>query len=57
MGYEVNLYGKRMKLRAAEIVFEKQDPAVFLRPEGYRSVSFDEMDSSLKALTKVFSNS
>ncbi|MEN9334692.1 MAG: hypothetical protein RLY35_1872 [Bacteroidota bacterium] len=57
MGYEVNLYGKRMKLRAAEVVFEKQDPSVFARPEGYRSVSFDEMDSSLKALSQVFSNS
>jgi hypothetical protein len=57
MGYEVNLYGKRMKLRAAEVVFEKQDPSVFVRPAGYRSVSFDEMDSSMKALSQVFSNS
>lgn len=57
MGYEVNLYGKRMKLRAAEVVFGKQDPSVFVRPEGYRSVNFDQMDSSLKALSSVFSNS
>jgi hypothetical protein len=46
-----------MKLRAAEVVFEKQDPSVFVRPAGYRSVSFDEMDSSMKALSQVFSNS
>ncbi len=55
MGYEVNLYGKRMKLRAKEVVFEKQDPSVFERPEGYEEVNFEQMDNALKELSSSFS--
>jgi hypothetical protein len=55
LGYEVNLYGKRMRLRATEVKFEKQDPSVFQRPEGYEEVNFDQMDQALRDLSNSFS--
>jgi len=56
MGYEVNLYGKRMRLRATEVKFEKQDPSHFVRPEGYEEVNFEQMDKALKDLSSSFSD-
>jgi len=55
LGYEVNLYGKRMRLRAKEVKFEKQDPSVFERPDGYEEVNFDQMDAALRDLSNSFS--
>lgn len=55
MGYEVNMYGKRMRLRATEVKFEKQDPSVFARPEGYDEVNFEQMDQALRDLSNSFS--
>ncbi len=55
MGYEVNMYGKRMRLRATEVKFEKQDPSVFVRPEGYDEVNFEQMDQALRDLSNSFS--
>ncbi len=55
LGYEVNLYGKRMRLRATEVKYEKQDPSVFARPEGYEEVNFDQMDQALRDLSNSFS--
>jgi hypothetical protein len=53
--YEVDLYGKRMKVKAVEVVFEKQDPSKFERPGGYEEVNMDQMESALKELSSSFS--
>jgi GLPGLI family protein len=55
--YEVDLYGKRMKVKAVEVVFEKQDPSKFERPSGYEEVNMDQMESALKELSSSFSDS
>ncbi len=55
LGYEVNLYGKRMRLRATEVKYERQEPSVFARPEGYEEVNFDQMDQALRDLSNSFS--
>ncbi len=53
--YEVDLYGKRMKVKAVEVVFEKQELAKFERPEGYEEVNMDQMEAALKELSSSFS--
>jgi hypothetical protein len=44
-----------MRLRAKEVKFEKQDPSVFERPDGYEEVNFDQMDAALRELSNSFS--
>jgi GLPGLI family protein len=57
LAYDVNLYGKRMRVKAVEVVFDKQDPSLFLRPEGYEEVNMDQMESALKELSSSFQDS
>jgi GLPGLI family protein len=57
LGYDVNLYGKRMRVKAVEVVFGPQDPVLFARPEGYEEVNMDQMESALRELSDSFEDS
>lgn len=55
MGYEINMYGKRMCLRAKEVVFENQPKEKFDMPQGYDPVDIPVMDSIIHELAHTFS--
>ncbi len=54
LGYDVNLYGKRMRVKEVEVVFAPQDPSLFQRPEGYEEVNMEQMESALRELSDSF---
>jgi len=54
LGYDVNLYGKRMRVKAVEVFFGPQEASLFQRPEGYEEVNMDQMESALRELSDSF---
>lgn len=53
MGYEVEQYGKRMKLQAREVSFNHVAPEKFVIPEGYTPMDSESMDKQiLKVVTE-----
>jgi hypothetical protein len=54
LGYEVEQYGKRMKLRAREITFQPIAPDRFVAPEGYTALNALDMDKQIKKVVEEF---
>jgi Domain of unknown function (DUF4412) len=54
LGYDIEQYGKRMKLRARSVSFEPVSDAEFLVSKEYSKVKMDEMKSEIDAVMKSF---
>ena len=54
LAYEIEQFGKRMRLEAKEIRYEEVSDDKFILPEGYESVSFTEMHSKIEDLVAQF---
>ena len=57
LGYEVEQYGKRMKLRAREVTFQPIAPDRFVAPEGYTALNALDMDKQIKKVVEEFMGS
>lgn len=56
LGYEVEQYGKRMRLRAKDVKFQAIPDQAFLVPTEYKKLSFNEMTSQLDKVVNEFMN-
>lgn len=54
MGYEVEQYGKRMKLTAREVTFNHVAPEKFVIPEGYSPLDMESMDKQISKVVTEF---
>ncbi len=54
LGYEVEQYGMRMKLRARSIFLEDIGDDVFTQPEGYTEVDIYQMDEKIRSLIEEY---
>jgi len=54
LGYEMEQYGMRMKLRARTVIIESVADDVFSEPDGYNMVSVTEMDAQIRALMEEY---
>jgi hypothetical protein len=56
LGYEMQQYGKRMKLRAREVKFEAVDPSVFETKPNFITIGMQDMDRQLALVVSEFMN-
>jgi hypothetical protein len=54
LGYDVEQYGKRMQVRAREIVFEELDPALFQLPTDFISIGAVEMKKTMDGIVNDY---
>ncbi len=54
MGYDIEQYGKRMRLRAREVKFEAISDDKFIRPETFQVINLPEMNQQLLAVVSEF---
>lgn len=54
LGYEIEQFGKRMQLTAKEVRYEPVSDDKFLSPQGYESLSYDEMHTKIADLVAEF---
>lgn len=54
LAYEIEQFGKRMRLEAKEIRYEAVSDSDFVSPSGYSTVSFDEMHGKIEGLVAQF---
>ncbi len=54
LGYDIEQYGKRMRLRAREIKFEPVSEDKFIRAENFQIVTLSEMNNQLLAVVNEF---
>ncbi len=54
LGYDIEQYGKRMKLRARSVSFEPVQDAEFLISKEYSKVEMDQMKAEIDAVMKSF---
>jgi hypothetical protein len=54
MGYEMQQYGKRMRLRAREVRFEPIDEKVFEHNPNFKGITMQEMDAHLQQVVSEF---
>lgn len=56
LGYEVEQYGKRMRLRAKDVKFQAIPDEAFIIPSDYQKLSFSEMTAQLDKVINEFMN-
>jgi hypothetical protein len=56
LGYEVEQYGMRMKLRAKKVELKEVNDDNFNMPAGYESVDYEGMDGKIKALLEQYTS-
>lgn len=56
LGYDIEQYGKRMRLRAREVIFEEVTEDKFEVPQGYEEVNTDRMKQEMDKLVTEFMN-
>ncbi len=54
LGYEMQQYGKRMKLRAREVKFEAVNPNVFEAKNNFKAIDRQNMDHQLSLVVSEF---
>lgn len=54
LGYEIEQFGKKMRLTAREVRYEAVNDNYFEAPSGYEQVSLDEMESKIGELVAQF---
>jgi hypothetical protein len=54
LGYDIQQYGKRMRMRAREVHFEQVDDKQFQIPANYKRVDMQEMNKQLMAVVEEF---
>ena len=54
LGYDIEQYGKRMRMRAREVNFEQISDDQFAIPENYKEVDMPEMNRQLMAVVDEF---
>ncbi len=54
LGYDIQQYGKRMRMRAREVHFEQVDDKQFEVPANYKRVDMQEMNKQLVAVVEEF---
>jgi hypothetical protein len=54
LGYDVEQYGKRMQVRAREVVFEEVDPALFQLPAGFNPIGAIEMKKTMDGIVNDY---
>jgi hypothetical protein len=54
LGYDIEQYGRRMQVRAREVVFQKTSPEDFQIPTSYTPISAGEMKSKLDEIVKDY---
>lgn len=54
LGYDIEQYGKRMRIRAREVHFEQIGDDVFQVPSNYKNVDIPEMNRQLIAVVEEF---
>lgn len=56
LGYDIEQYGKRMRLRAREVIFEEVPEDKFQVPQGYEEVNAGRMKQEMDKLVTEFMN-
>ena len=54
LGYDIQQYGKRMRMRAREVHFEQVEDKQFEVPANYKRVDMQEMNKQLVAVVEEF---
>ncbi len=54
LGYDIEQYGRRMQVRANEVVFQKTTPEDFQVPSSYTPISASEMKAKLDEIVKDY---
>jgi len=54
LGYDIEQYGRRMQVRAREVIFQKTSPEDFQVPSSYTPISAGEMKNKLDEIVKDY---
>jgi hypothetical protein len=54
LGYDIEQYGRRMQVRAREVIFQKTSQEDFLIPSSYTPISASEMKAKLDEIVKDY---
>jgi hypothetical protein len=54
LGYDIEQYGRRMQVRAREVIFQKTNPDDFQIPSSYTPISAGEMKAKLDEIVKDY---
>jgi hypothetical protein len=54
LGYDIEQYGRRMQVRAREVIFQKTSPEDFQVPSSYTRISASEMKAKLDEIVKDY---
>ena len=54
LGYDIEQYGRRMQVRAREVIFQKTTPEDFQIPSSYTPISAGEMKAKLDEIVKDY---
>ena len=54
LGYDIEQYGRRMQVRAREVIFQKTSPEDFQVPSSYTPISAGEMKAKLTEIVKDY---